>query len=49
MEKKNIKWSASWDTGRWDEGRNFNIWSNGWDIQTATTHGNLPFKFMPPI
>jgi hypothetical protein len=29
MEKKNIKWSASWDIGRWDEGRNFNIWLNG--------------------
>jgi hypothetical protein len=47
MEKKNTKWNASWDTERWDKGRNFNIWSNGWDIPTVTIHGNLLHKSTP--
>jgi hypothetical protein len=48
MGKKNIKWSASWDIGKQDEGRNFNIWSNGWDIPTVTIRGNPLFRSMPP-
>jgi hypothetical protein len=48
MEKKNTKWSTSWDTKERDKGRNFSIWSNGWDIQIATTHGNQPNISTPP-
>jgi hypothetical protein len=49
MEKKNIKWSASWDIRKWDEGTNFNIWSSGWGTPIATIHGNLPPKSTPLI
>jgi hypothetical protein len=47
MEKKSIKWNVSWDIGTQDEGRNFNIWSNGMATPIAITHGNLPLKFTP--
>jgi hypothetical protein len=48
MEKKNIKWSISWGIGRWDEGKNFNIWSNGWDTPIVTICGSLLLKSTPP-
>jgi hypothetical protein len=48
MEKKNIKWSVSWNIRKRDEGRNFSIWSSGWDTPIATTCGNLLNKSMPP-